>query len=111
MSLTFQTTNEPGNVQVVDRFGTLGSIWEITEADVVEFGTEDDISAADIGWHFDISAPRLSTRSGGPFPSVLDAIKVVQDLYDDFAAERVREQTFDHRFGQRVLSIPSGGQP
>jgi hypothetical protein len=108
--LTFKTTDVPGNLQVVDKFGSLGSAWLIEESDVPDFPTEDDITAEDIGWHFDISAPRLTRRSGGPYDSVQEAIKAIQDVYDDFVADRVHEQTFDHRFGKRVISIPSGGQ-
>jgi hypothetical protein len=108
--LTFKTTDDPDNLQVTDRFGSLGSIWRVTEDSVVENGTEDDITAADVGWHFDISAPRLATRSGGPYDTDLDVIKAVQETYDEFEADRVHEQTWDYRQGKRVISIPSGGQ-
>ncbi|MER5754353.1 hypothetical protein [Streptomyces sp. NPDC002088] len=109
--LTFKVTESSDLLGVVDQFGRLGSIWRVTEDAVVENGTEDDITAEDVGWHFDISAPRLSTRSGGPYDTLPDVIKAVQDTYDEFAAERAKEQRFDYRQGKRVISIPSGGQP
>lgn len=111
MSLTFNTADAvEGHIEVTDRFGRLGSIWQITEAAVVEYGTEDDISAEDVGWYFDIAAPRLTTRSGGPYDSIQDVVNVVQEAYDEFETDWVQEKTFDYRQGRRVVSIPSGGQ-
>jgi hypothetical protein len=110
MSLTFKATGDSDLLGVVDQFGRLGSIWRVTEDAVVENGTEDDISAEDVGWHFDIDAPRLTTRSGGPYDSIQDVVKAVQETYDEFAADRAQEQRFDYRQGKRVVSIPSGGQ-
>lgn len=110
--LTFNTADAcESHIEVADRFGRLGSIWQVTEDAVVENPTEDDITAEDIGWHFDISAPGLTTRSGGPFGTVQEVIAVVQAAYDEFATERFREQRFDYRQGKRVIGIPSGGQP
>jgi hypothetical protein len=108
--LTFKTTKDPDNLQVTDRFGSLGSVWRVGEDSVVENGTEDDITAEDVGWHFDISAPRLATRSGGPFDTIQEVIATVQEVYAEFEADRVHEQTWDYRQGKRVISIPSGGQ-
>jgi hypothetical protein len=110
VSLTFKVTEDSDLLLVVDQFGRFGSIWRVTEDAVVENPTEDDIAAEDVGWHFDMDAPRLTTRSGGPFESIQDVVKVVQDAYDEFAADRAQEQRFDYRQGKRVVSIPSGGQ-
>lgn len=111
MALTFKATGRPDLLGVADEFGRLGSVWHVTPDMVVEDGTEDDVSAEDLGWHFDLDAPRLTTRSGGPFESIQDAVKAVQEAYDAFAADRAQEQRFDHRQGKRVVGIPSGGQP
>jgi hypothetical protein len=110
MTVTFKTTEDPDNVLIADRFGRFGSLWRIGEESIVENATEDDITAEDVGWHFDLNAPRLTTRSGGPFDTLPEAIQAVQEFYDDFAVDRAQEQTFDYRQGKRVVSIPSGGQ-
>jgi hypothetical protein len=109
--LSFKAAGDPNLLGLVDQFGRLGSIWRVTEDSVVENPTEDDITAEDVGWHFDMDAPRLTTRSGGPFDSIQDVVKAVQETYDEFAADRAQEQRFDYRQGKRVVSIPSGGQP
>lgn len=111
MALTFKVTGEADLLGVADEFGRLGSIWRVTEDMVIEHGTEDDISAKDVGWHFDIDAPGLTTRSGGPYESIQDVVNTVQEAYDAFAADRAKEQRFDYRQGKRVVSVPSGGQP
>jgi hypothetical protein len=109
--LTFKATDKSGLIGLADQFGRLGSIWRVTEDAVVENGTEDDITAEDVGWHFDMDAPRLTTRSGGPFATLPEVVKAVQDAYDEFETDRAQEQRFDYRQGKRVVSIPSGGQP
>lgn len=111
MALTFKATGEADLLGVADEFGRLGSIWRFTEDDVVDDGTEDAVTAENIGWHFDIDAPGLTTRSGGPYESIQDVVKTVQEAYDAFAADRAKEQRFDYRQGKRVVSVPSGGQP
>ncbi|MFE9525173.1 hypothetical protein [Streptomyces sp. NPDC006631] len=111
MTLTFKATGRSDLLGVVDQFGRVGSIWLVTPDMIVEDGTEDDVSAEDLGWHFDLDAPRLTTRAGGPYESIKDAVKAVQDVYEEFAADRAQEQRFDHRQGKRVVGIPSGGQP
>jgi hypothetical protein len=108
--LTFKATGEADLLGLADEFGRLGSVWRVPEDAVVANPTEDDITAEDVGWHYDMDAPGLTTRSGGPFATLPEVVKAVQDTYDEFADDRAREQRFDYRQGKRVISIPSGGQ-
>jgi hypothetical protein len=108
--LTLKVGGE-GIIYPTDEFGRLGAIWRVTADQVVENPTEDDITAEDVGWYFDLRTPRLTERTGGPFTTINDAVKAVNEIYDEIAADRAKEMRFDHRRGKRVISIPSGGQP
>jgi hypothetical protein len=99
-----------GLLYPTDEFGRVGAIWEVTPDQVVPNGTEEDISAEDVGWHYELIAPRLTTRSGGPYATISEAVAAVNGVYDEIAEDRAKEMRFDHRMGKRVISIPSGGQ-